>query len=388
MNNNIKSKLKTKNSRRKTKNRKNSRNYRLKTVGGVVEEIKVISYNISWGSMSGNTNDSTAIKLATECKDRPKSPNDPTVCLTNIRHFLDMQIATNPTIDFIALQEALNWKVIIEGSDNLQQMGYVHHKVAFKIPNGSLLYADLCTLYNHNKFKLLGVNCGNINKDKTDGRPYHMLFLEKKSNNKKYIFINFHNGHRINIDALQGNLLYDNFKDVSQIRTTTFEDIQDLPSKPIEAFMREHIFLEHTNVIMAGDTNDHGRSNFWQGIMPFASSNIPTLRNIVVNTKSAQPPNTCCVGRDSIRQRKGEDNLYGDYIMISNELEYIKPNYIPEDFEQNANIFITSDHLPVMAIIKEKKTTNLNIAARLTPRPPSTERPTHRSIRRSIKLPK
>ena len=30
------------------------------------------------------------------------------------------------------------------------------------------------------------------------------------------------------------------------------------------------------------------------------------------------------------------DDKYGDYIMISDGLKYVKPNYIPEDFEQDA----------------------------------------------------
>jgi hypothetical protein len=327
-----------------------------KAAANSADQIKVISYNISWGSMSGNTNDITARKLAKICKDNTihhKTP-DPTMCLINVREFLDTEY-TKGSLDFIALQEALNWKVIINESNNLKQMGYVHHKLIIKTNN-----IDLCTLYNSDKFKLLGVSCGNIaTPTENDGRPYHMLFLKKISNEKKYIFINFHNRHNITKDELQTRLVSNNIVNVSNNTKNKFEDIDTDQSENLSNFINTNQFNNDTHIIMAGDTNDHSVSKLWTGIKPFEKFNIPNLKNIVVDTKPNDttkptnlPPKTCCI--DGIRTKNDKGPFYGDYIMISDELEYIKPNYVPEDddFYDNKP---ASDHLPVMATIKEKK---------------------------------
>jgi len=331
-----------------------------KAAANSADKIKVISYNISWGSMSGNINDVTASKLAKICGERTKPHKipEPTICLINVREFLDTEY-TKGSLDFIALQEALNWETIINESTNLKQMGYVHHKVQINHP----IYAELCTLYNHTKFKLLGVFYGDIIQDtlgiqKRDARPYHMLFLQKKSNTKNYIFINFHNGHNIDKDTLEKRFEFNegiigNFKDFSNHSDTEFKDIENdkiYKQGYIDPIIKKYNFNNDTNIIMAGDTNDQGTKIFWKGIKPFSNSNIPNLENIVVNTKNIQPPQTCCI--DGIRKKNNKGPYYGDYIMISDGLDYIESNYVPDD-DAFYNDKPASDHLPVMATIKE-----------------------------------
>jgi hypothetical protein len=404
-----KSKLKLKNkSKSKSKLKKNTkikskkyRSYKSKMVGGALP-MKVISYNISWGAMSGNVNDFTARRLARHCRDvRPRPVADETVCLTNVRTFLEAEYdkgrrlaQPQAPIGFIALQEAMNWKNIICRSDRLSNMGYVHHDVRF-VSGGRTIYADLCTLYNQNLFKLLGVICGNINKDGTDGRPYHKLFLESIGQPgqpaqpvEKFIFINFHNSqpHIIRSRVEFETALNDQDQvviDVHQTNEIHFENItesafrvvaENIPENPFQVyalaenipenafrvvalneFIQTHGFLENSRIIMAGDTNDSVGINFWQGMTPFIQT--PGLDTIQVNTKTIPPPRTCCVGERSLRKKRpihGEDTFYGDYIMISQNLNYLthgSSSLIPRDFNILANRNPTSDHLPVVATI-------------------------------------
>ena len=92
--------------------------------------------------------------------------------------------------------------------------------------------------------------------------------------------------------------------------------------------------------------------------------------NTNVSSKAKKPPRTCCVGRRNVRGYKPEtyvkipikdsktdvskdtDDRIGDYILISTNLTYEenKNNVIPT-FPTNAELFPTSDHLPVVSVI-------------------------------------
>jgi hypothetical protein len=362
-------KIKNKNKSKLRKNtkikRKNHRSYKSKMVGGALP-IKVISYNISWGAMSGDENDGTAAYLAEHCYNANIANidvRDETACLSNVRLFLEAEydkgkrlVGPEADIGFIALQEAMHWDTIICRSDRLSNMGYVHHAAKFNSQNREI-YADLCTLYNPDRFKLLGVICGNINKTNQDGRPYHKLFFQTTTQPiQKFIFINLHNSHEHiirDIPQLE-QALNDPDPTVIDVHETTeihFENIDenDFARPTLNNFIQTHRFLENSHIIMAGDTNDHGGINFWQGITPFIQT--PGLDTIQVNTKTIQPPLTCCVGQYGLRLNAAGDTNYGDYIMISQNLNYGLNNFIPLDFNRRADENPTSDHLPVVAII-------------------------------------
>jgi hypothetical protein len=348
-------KIKTKHTKIKSKNHRISKS---KMVGGALP-MKVISYNISWGSMSGNQADTTAAFLAGHCNTAQRTVGDETVCLTNVRKFLEAEYNESQQskipIGFIALQEAMNWQNIICRSDGLSNVGYVHHKVKFNTPGGEEKHADLCTLYNQHLFKLLGVSWSNINKQQQDGRPFHKLFFETITEPiEKFIFINFHNRHSSTIPVLRQELNdadTDVVYDVHETSEIHFENMDEYHSdaKLLTNFIQDNGFSENSHIIMAGDTNDHGVSRYFEGIEPFTRPDV--LANIRVDTKGTQPPNTCCVGQNGLRTVPPQDIFYGDYIMISQNLNFVRNNYIP-NLNKNANTNPTSDHLPVAAIIR------------------------------------
>ena len=63
---------------------------------------------------------------------------------------------------------------------------------------------------------------------------------------------------------------------------------------------------------MCGDFNDHGLHDYWKSdeFYPFSklSINIDHIKNLKVSTHK-QPPETCCVGKTSLRGGKNIDNL-------------------------------------------------------------------------------
>jgi len=290
--------------------------------------IKVLSWNVSWGSMTGNPANSTASVISGHCGSLPKI-NGSTPCLINVAKFIDQS-----SYDFVAIQEATKWDDILNNSSTLKKMGgYVHNQAPppFK--------AEVATFYDKSKYNLLAVKCGNILTK--SGRPYQILFLYGKKDCNFYIFINLHNDHHVTKDTLEKELSKDLQNGVIASSLSNFKNFNKKAVNDISSVISGKTF----KVIAAGDFNDHGFGNYWQGFQPFKDTTFTNLNKLTVSS-SQQPPLTCCVGM-RLRKKQGEDKLYGDYILVSSNLTITQPNYVPTNFEYDASIFPTSDHLPV-----------------------------------------
>ena len=308
--------------------------------------------------MTGNTANKTGEAIAKKCAEGMTNGN--TKCMFNVASFINTSAGAEG-YDFVALQEATNYNKIRENSEILKKMGYVHHKIG---------PSDLATFYDTSKYKILAFKVGNIESKTKDSRPYQIIFLEGILDCNYYIFVNLHNGHKNDKNLLIGQLskdinigtLADGKKDYIDIKNKN-EDISSI------------INGKNFKIIVAGDFNDHGSYNYWQNFIPFEKTSFDNLKNITV--LSNLPPNTCCVGQSSIRKNKGEDTMYGDYILSN--LKFIKENYIPDGFDYDAEKFPTSDHLPVRAMftvenicpnktaqqIEEKKNSKKNLENKL-----------------------
>jgi endonuclease/exonuclease/phosphatase family metal-dependent hydrolase len=273
--------------------------------------ISVLSWNICWECMISDI----PTKISMPCINLKKKTGE-NICAKNVATIINESVGKH-LYDFIALQEVASLDVIMSYSpDILQKMKIIQHKIFVKDH-----YVNLATFYNHNKYDVISVKVGNISrhihsKINYEGRPYHIIFLSGKTNGKKYIFINLHNGHGISHEILEQNL-----------------------SKDIHCNDKTH-----WNVIVAGDFNDNNIYDYWKGITPFKYSKIPSLKNIIVKC-STRPPLTCCSEKDLL-QKVG---LYGDYILISDGLKYIRKNHVPD-----VEMLQSSDHLPIKCILMEK----------------------------------
>jgi hypothetical protein len=321
-----------------------------------MNKIKVLSWNLCFGCMYSDPVKSswniTSPVLVSYCV-KQKLNTKVNQCAKNIAELVNKSSKTEK-YDFIGFQEISNEEnlhELISFSKPLQNMGVIHHKVSF----GKGLSSQLATFYNHSKYKVLAVKIGNINKTSinkvADGRPYQIIFLESRIKRDKYIFINLHNDHNISQDMLERNLSKNIF---DACRLDTYKDINFFNLDEIyETNISDIISYNKFNVISVGDYNDSGFGNYFLGLHPFKYSKSIYLKDIKIQSNK-QPVHTCCMG-NKLRKSKSNDKNYGDYILINDNLKYIVENIVPVSFVYNAKKTPTSDHLPVMSILRLKK---------------------------------
>lgn len=295
--------------------------------------ITVLSYNVCWGCMAANEtseNDITAQPLAKRCKGK-KAETCTHVCLNNVVS----NINNAGDIDLLGLQEATGWHEIYEKMRK-PHLGFVHHNTETGF--GSVQFA---TFYNSRKFKLLAFKVGDLVAG--EGRPYHILFLEKLDTHSKFIVINIHSSHHKKYDDDISAALSNRLELCVDCRCA--DNKQWINTEKLAATDLSEMFREEFHIIFMGDTNDHGKSNLWKGFHPFTH---PALVKYKVQA-TKMPPKTCC-----LISRYGPYSHYGDYILISKNLEYLVENIIPE-YARNDASNPASDHLPVLSVIQEKQ---------------------------------
>ena len=171
-------------------NKKNKTNKNVNSVINSAKLIKILSYNISWESMSGS------VKNWTLCSNNT-NPNDSkhnSVCVNNIADVFKQDLESgfkksrrqnyniksihkdNNNLDFITLQESTDFKKLIELSSQLKNMKYEVH-------NSGL---DVMTTFWKPKYKLLYTIKGEFEK----GRPWMATVF-----NCGICLINVHFGH-------------------------------------------------------------------------------------------------------------------------------------------------------------------------------------------------
>ena len=309
-------------------NNKKTLKKKLKQIGGS-DSINVLTWNICWQAMEGKAiTNGSANDLARTCSSLTNS-DGLNGCVTNVINLID---SLSIDYDFVALQEPAKWKDIFDNSTKLNTMGYVHHSV------GST--SELVTFYNKEKYLALGVIDYNSNR----GRPYHIIFFKNKITGEFYIFINLHNAHNMPKNDLERqlasnfNMFKNKFKIIEKVKVTQEHAEQLTATMEIDK-------NNNYNVIVAGDFNDDGKMNYWQGFKPFKKTNIHILKNLEVKC-NVEPPNTCCRQVNSVQPDKS-----GDYILVNNTLTIEEPNYIPPI---SNNFFPSSDHMPVLIKLKLK----------------------------------
>ncbi len=351
-----------------------SRSLSRKTINRRTPEINVMTYNLCWGCMSANDKsqfDRTAEYLAVKCqrvRDQTKQHQCANNIIQNIIAAFDKNTRTG-TCDILALQEATNWRLIYDGLKNSKKKrlftdcGYIHHQT--KTETGA--FAELCTLYNRNKFILKSAALGDIG----NGRPFQIIRLLWREFNSELIVINLHNSHHgsaaviyqalnatdrqkiiTKISApfcVDGGILTepDNTPRISKIART-------LKSKARMSNNSDNVSDKEPFIIFLGDTNDHGKFKLWRGFNPLGE--YPGSVGKVSNQSTKQPTKTCCapVGNSPrIRTNPNkEDFAYGDYILASPNLRFLKNNIIPtQGLNHDASLYPASDHLPVLSIL-------------------------------------
>lgn len=274
--------------------------------------INILTWNISWGCMTANQEslqDHTAQALASHCYQLARKYRQP-ICLQNVCALLDQEKIKH---DLIAFQEASNWKKLIQNSHRLSKMKSVHSQSS---------QSEIVSFFNPSKFELKSVSYGEIE----SGRPCHLLLLSVLKTHHQLILINVHNSKGYSESDLETGL--------SKLITPKIQSQLQTLKKPIP-------------IIVAGDFNDHGHSNYWKKTYPFRHSQT-ILKRSVVSTNRKKPPLSCCIGKESLKPCSiANYSLYGDYILVSSDFKVIRGNHIHPDFNFDCQKYPTSDHLPV-----------------------------------------
>jgi hypothetical protein len=314
-----------------------------------LDDIVVLSWNICFGCMIHSDKDKTGIAVVKQCIDKSTTHYD-RPCMNNLLNFISNipAIYNFPEYDFIGLQESSGWQKIIQ-DPRMQQFlttggGYLNYVQGKSGPE------DIITFYNSNKYILKAVKFGFINHQ---GRPYTILFLTDKRTDLCYIVVNMHNDHNISkndlSDYLSNNL--QNAIKIDSLANAPIENLERLIIQNKEQPIVDIIASKEHHIILMGDTNENtsqssGSGKYWnKNFIPFLQTPFHEINNTVVTCPNP-PPLTCC---------GSTGNGYpfiGDYVLISNNLEFIIENHIPREVKDNHMTNPVSDHLPALSIIK------------------------------------
>ena len=147
--------------------------------------LSILSYNISWESMSGSVSKWALCNNNTNTN----NPRHSSVCVNNISSVFDSDDDDDGELDFITLQEATDYNKLIKESDRLKQMKFEVHKSGLD---------TIVTFWDSKKFKLKKKILGEFE----NGRPWMATMFDyvkksSKHNNIAYdlCLINIHMGH-------------------------------------------------------------------------------------------------------------------------------------------------------------------------------------------------
>jgi hypothetical protein len=282
-----------------------------------MNNLNILTFNISWGSMMMNPNDATAKAIALKCINDGKIP-DKSTCVDNVTKILSNGTTYGIPYDIIALQEASKNDLIYNSLNS-------HTNGIYKMINDTIGLAEIATIYNTKKLRAIESYCVNSINSTSDSRPVLIILFADNYGNQ-FIHINIHCSHYDNINFFN-NILSDIIS-------------SNLTSIDINIFI---------GIIISGDFNDHGNRDYWKNKINISLGG--QQYNIKTNVN---PPFTCCIGRNTIRGQVGKqneyDDKYGDYTIISQKFNFDVINTIP-DYEKNAEKFPTSDHLACYCVI-------------------------------------
>ena len=277
--------------------------------------LSILSYNISWESMSGSVSKWALCNNNTNTN----NPRHSSVCVNNISSVFD----SSHELDFITLQEATDYNKLIKESDRLKQMKFEVHKSGLD---------TIVTFWDSKKFKLKQKILGEFE----NGRPWMATmfdYVRKASNHNNSIrhsniaydlcLINVHMGHYDKDEEFQK--LEKMMLDINNNDNNDNNDNKDTNNNNINGIAKRYI--------ISGDFN--------YDIKEFGNGNGNGNNFILNNTKFYFNPKhilTCCINR-----RKHNDHVI-DSLEQPLDITIPKVNYM------------ASDHKPIMVRVRVRVT--------------------------------
>jgi hypothetical protein len=218
--------------------------------------IHILSYNVSWESMTGDVSNWTLCSNNTNIK----NPKHYSVCVNNIANVINDYESSNSEnrLDFITLQEATNYQKLIEQSPILQKMNYETHISAL----------DQIITFWTPSYKLLYTLKGEFEK----GRPWMCTLFDSG-----ICLINLHMGH------------YDHHEVYLHIEKMIFKVKDEIKKEIKKEIIKKNVNMNQIRYIVSGDFN--------YNIKDFGNKN----NTIIINgTRFYYNPKnilTCCIKR-------------------------------------------------------------------------------------------
>lgn len=234
--------------------------------------IKVLTYNISWESMTGAKSD---WGLCSNNQDK-NHPRHYSVCISNI----GKAIHKNPTT-FICLQEAANTNLLEKEVPRLKKMSSVHHESGLD---------KMVTYWDKKKFTLLESKKGEFE----NGRPYLALFFKEN-----VCLVNVHFGH---------------YTDKGEINKL---------NNMIKELGLDNYFKEGNRIIIAGDFNN----DIKKLCIKKENKCVLNLKDIVFHVHSKRV-RTCCIKRNTHFDHV-IDTLSTPYEIGVPDVEYMASDHKP-----------------------------------------------------------
>ena len=269
-------------------NKLKSKTKKLKSKSISKTNLSILSYNVSWESMTGS------VKNWSLCNNNTDTTNSKhfSVCVNNISSVFDN---SSNTLDFITLQEANDFDKLIKESSRLKTMKYEVHKSGL----------DTIVTFWDKKYKLNNKLNNKITGEFEEGRPWMATLFTNG-----ICLINVHMGHydkKEEFNKLE-KMLLDIKQKLNNVNITTIKNIKKL------------------RYIISGDFN--------YDIKEFNKSrNYITLNNtkLYFNPKHIL---TCCINRDN----------HFDHVIDSLET--------PIDITIPKVNYMASDHKPILVKVK------------------------------------
>ena len=256
--------------------------------------LSILSYNISWESMSGSVSKWALCNNNTNTN----NPRHSSVCVNNISSVFDSD-DDDGELDFITLQEATDYNKLIKESDRLKQMKFEVHKSGLD---------TIVTFWDSKKFKLKQKILGEFE----NGRPWMATMFDyvkksSKHNNIAYdlCLINIHMGH------------YDKDEEFQKLEKMMLDINKEINNGIVKRYIISGDFNYDIKEFGNGNGNVNGNGNYF------------TLNNkkFYFNPKHIL---TCCINR-----RKHNDHVIDS---LEQPLDIIIPKVN----------YMASDHKPIL----------------------------------------
>ena len=281
-----------------------------KTMGkkrlGEMEVVRVLTYNVCFGCMSGSEEDKSALPLAMRCA-KSAGESSPNGCLLQVAHNIDKAGSICGGLDLIGLQEASSWKALQAKSRELGQKT----SVAVRVGKEELV------LFVGSRYLIQWAGEGEVS-----GRPLQVVLLEDVRRGGHAVVVHFHNNHKE--------------KGTSEILQQSIANVKDIG-------WALNVARDCTGICM-GDWNDSLKAR--RGFKPFLKCTCSPETAMIGVSAALTLPLSCCSTDFYDKNMK----FTSDYVLSNRWCK----NEVPTSLLVDMMLHDASDHYAVLATIGRK----------------------------------